>query len=213
MNAISIILAEPHYLVREGLKAILKDISYLNIEQEAEDEGQLLSCLDPSRPQLVIFDYQEPGFSPETVKHIFKHNAKAQVLVISSGTDRSSILETLRHGAKGFLLKNCDKGEIVGAIHAVSRKEKFFCNKVLDILLEREISPANEACEPTQLTERESEVVRLMAEGLSAQQIADQLFLSVHTIYTHRKNIMKKLKVSTAAEVILYGINTTQQRS
>lgn len=212
MQAISILIAESHYLVREGLKAILSDLPYLHIIGEALNEKQLISKLEYSSPEIVIIDYHENEFRPKCIKTIFDICPTTNVLVITSDINRDSIFEVLRYGAKGFLLKNCDKEEIVGAIHAMAKNEKFFCNKVLDILLERQMSKPEEACEPTQLTERESEIVTLMAEGLTTQQIASKLFLSVHTIYTHRKNIMKKLKVTTAAEVILYGINSAQER-
>ncbi|RMG19624.1 MAG: DNA-binding response regulator [Bacteroidetes bacterium] len=213
MHPISIVIAESHYLVREGLKSILKDQPHFQIVGEALSEDQLLRLLHRQGPRLVIIDYHEPAFGVLSIKKIFESHPDTQVLIITSDLDRERILNVLRFGVKGFLLKNCDKAEILGAIKALERNEKFFCNKVLDILLDREMGNMEEACEPTQLSERESEIVALMAEGLNAQQIADKLSLSKHTIYTHRKNIMKKLKVSSAAEVILYGIQTAQERS
>ena len=126
--------------------------------------------------------------------------------MITSDIKKEEVLSVLEYGVTGFLLKECDKSEIISAINASSRKEKFFCGKVLDIVLNTDQTPS---CAPTRLTERETEIVQLMAEGKGTNEMASALSLSVHTIYTHRKNIMKKLGVTRAAEVILFAINSS----
>ncbi|MEM9987534.1 MAG: response regulator transcription factor [Bacteroidota bacterium] len=213
MVPIDIFIADAAFLVRTGIKSVLSSLPHFRVIEEATQSQELRARLDEHRPEVVIIDYNAPhAFSIEDVKYVTEHAPDSGVLVISSDLKREEVLRVLEYGVKGFLLKECDHTEIIGAINAVSRKEKFFCGKVLDIILERQTQSApgsGEACKPTRLTEREVEVVKLMAEGAPTQDIADRLSLSVHTVYTHRKNIMRKLGVTTAAEVILYAFNTS----
>lgn len=213
MNSINILIADAAFLVRTGIKAVIAGYPHLNVIEEATNGVQLREQLESGRPHVIIMDYNAPGaFVLEDVAHIAEAAPDSNVLVISSDLKRDEVLKVLEWGVKGFLLKECDQSEIIGAIQSVARSEKFFCGKVLDIILERRTQSApgsGEACAPTRLTERETEIVKLMAEGHSTQGIADQLSLSVHTVYTHRKNIMRKLGVTTAAEVILYAFNTS----
>ena len=213
MAPVDILIADAAFLVRTGIKSVLAAFPHLRVIDEAIQGEQLRERLDVHRPQVIIMDYNAPhAFSLEDVRYVTEHAPESNVLVISSDLKREEVLQVLEYGVKGFLLKECDQTEIIGAINAVSRREKFFCGKVLDIIMERRSQSApgsGEACLPTRLTERETEIVKLMAEGQSTQVIADTLSLSVHTIYTHRKNIMRKLGVTTAAEVILYAFNTS----
>ena len=210
MKTITILLADTAFLVREGIKSVIADYPYLQIAGEVTHSQVLEEEVRRLRPQLVILDYNSPGsFETVDIRNISTHSPQTNVLVISSDLKKDQVFQALEYGAKGFLLKECDQTEILGAIHALAKNDKFFCGKVLDIILERRLSPnLVDACEPTFLTERETEIVKLMAEGVSTQEIADQLCLSVHTIYTHRKNVMRKLGVTKAADVILYAINT-----
>lgn len=211
---IRVVIADAAYLVREGLKAVLNGHPNLEVIGEAGHRKKLFSILPEAQADLVIFDYHAPNdtFSIEDVKEISSISPETNTLIISSWLDKKIVMKVLEYGAKGFLLKECDQTEILGAIHAINKNEKFFCGRVLDIILERHDIPTEEPreeCDPTNLTQRETEIVRLMAEGISTNDIAEELSLSVHTIYTHRKNIMRKLGVKTASEVILYAINTS----
>jgi len=213
MSTIDIFIADAAFLVRTGIKSVLASFPHMQVIEEVTNSNELRSRLDQKRPKVLIMDYNAPGaFSLDDVKYVAESAPDSAVLVISSDLKREEVLQVLECGVKGFLLKECDHTEIIGAINAVARQEKFFCGKVLDIILERQsLSPpsSREACLPTRLTERETEIVKLMAEGLATQDIAARLSLSVHTVYTHRKNIMRKLGVTTAAEVILYAFNTS----
>ena len=210
---INILLADAAFLVREGIKSVISGKPYLQIQGEAADSYELRKLLTHRIPDIIIIDYNAPGaFSLDDIRYVVDTAITAKILVISSDLKKEEVLKALEYGTKGFLLKACDQTEILGAIHAVAKNEKFFCSKVVDFIMERH-SPQErgprEACEPTCLTQREIEIVKLMAEGKPAQEIADKLSLSVHTIYTHRKNIKQKLGLTTAAEVILYAINTS----
>lgn len=209
METIRIIIADQAFLVREGIKAVVSVHPYLQIVGEARHQAELIELTQQERPNVVILDYRATeAFSTENVATITEVSPGTSVLVISSDLEKTQVLKVLEYGALGFLLKECDETEILGAIHAVSKGEKFFCSKVLDILLERTIGGNNDDCAPTRLTIREIDIVRLMAKGLTAQEIADKLTLSIHTVYTHRKNIMRKLGASSASEVVRYAFQT-----
>ncbi|MDX1905413.1 MAG: response regulator transcription factor [Bacteroidia bacterium] len=207
MRPIRILLADTAFLVRQGLRYVTSRFPYLEIADEATHSDELYEKCLTHQPDMVIMDYQAPGFfSTEDVRMIRQLLPACEVLVISSGLHRDQVLQVLEFGAKGFLLKECDEAEVVDAIHALMRAEKFMCGRILDMVMER--THAGGDCEPTRLTIRELEIVRMMATGHQTSAIADTLSLSLHTVYTHRKNIMRKLGVTTAAEVILYAIHT-----
>ncbi len=217
-QAVRIVIGDGQLLTRVGLRSLLDSKSHLDIVGEAAYADELIDLSSSSTPDVIILDYyQPPYFDIDDLEKLNRTYPQGKTLVITSELDRDKVLKALSHGVKGFLTKACDEQEVLGAIRSVAKGEKFFCSKVLDIILERELPPADnknqreiddEACEPIKLTQRELEIVNLMVQGMNAQEIAENLHLSVHTIYTHRKNIMRKLDVSSAAEVILYAINT-----
>ena len=208
MQPISILLADSHHLVRLGLRHLLADEKKFNIVAEATDEESLFEELSEHNPNIVILDYKQPGsFSEKTIQQIRKQAPQANVLVISADNEKNSIYQVLEYGINSFVTKTCGEEEIIDAVKATAKGEKFFCTKVLDYLLEKSFSKEEENCAPTPLTPREIEIVRLVAKGLIAKEIAGLLNLSTHTVYTHRKNIMKKLELNTSSELVLYAIN------
>lgn len=208
MQPISILLADSQHLVRLGLRHLLADREEFHIVAEATDEQDLFKELAHHNPRVVILDYKQPGsFSEETIRQLREEAPSANVLIISADNEKNSIYQVLEYGVNSFLTKTCGQEEILDAVKATAKGEKFFCTKVLDYLLEKSFSKAEENCAPTPLTPREIEIVRLVAKGLIAKEIAGILNLSTHTVYTHRKNIMKKLGLNTSSELVLYAIN------
>lgn len=210
MRPISIILADSQYLTRLGLKHLLRGKEQFRVVGEATKEPQLLEQVRSLSPQVVILDYNQPGnFSQATVENVKSAAPQANILIISADNNKENIYNILELGVNSFLTKACEEGEIVDAIRATARGEKFFCSKVLDFLLEKSFPKNNDSdtCNATPLSPREVEIVQLIARGLIAKEIAGQLNLSTHTVYTHRKNIMKKLKLNTASELVLYAVN------
>jgi DNA-binding NarL/FixJ family response regulator len=209
-DRVNIIIADPQLLAREGLKVLLANRPNMEVVAEAETRAQLDLVLSEHRPDVLAMDYSAGDvFSPQDIEHIKEARPLAEILIISSDLDKEKVKTAMRLGAKGFLTKDCGEMEILGALEATSRGEKFFCNKVLDIILEREeLQPTTGPCDPVNFTARELDIVKLMVDGKNAQEIADKLALSVHTVYTHRKNIHKKLGVSNATEVVLHAIRS-----
>lgn len=210
MRPISVILADSHYLVRQGIKHLLRGKEQFRIIAEATKEEELLEHIKRYSPQVVILDYNQPGnFSRSTIETIKNEAPRTNILIISADDNKKNIYDILELGVNSFLTKACEGEEVIDAIKATARGEKFYCTKVLDFLLEKTFSKGagDELCNATPLTPREVEIVQLIAKGLIAKEIAGQLNLSTHTIYTHRKNIMKKLKISTASELVLYAVD------
>ena len=210
MQPISIILADAQYLIRVGLRHLLMGNEVFWVVGEANDEAELMEQLRTRPAKVVILDYKQPGnFSKATVARIREAAPHTNILIISADNHKDNIFQILEQGVNSFVTKSCAEEEILDAIKATARGEKFFCTKILDYLLERSFSSGQGSdCGPTPLTPREIEIVQLVSRGLIAKEIANTLNLSTHTIYTHRKNIMKKLQLSSASELVFYAVNT-----
>jgi DNA-binding NarL/FixJ family response regulator len=208
MQSISIAVADSHNLVRMGLKKLLGDVEHFNVIAEATDDEELEEVLTSIQPQVIILDYNQPDhFQVNTVEKIKQLAPDANILVISADNEKKQIYEVLELGVSSYLTKTCGEEEIIDAVKATAKGEKFFCSKVLDYLLEKTFAKEEENCAPTPLTPRELEIVKLAAKGLLAKEIAGLLNLSTHTVYTHRKNIMKKLQINTSTELVLYAVH------
>jgi len=206
---ISIVIADSQVLVRVGLKHLLGNNDRYQILAEAKDEKELFSLLNSKHPDVLIMDYNQPdSFSHQTIDLVRKNYPETNILVISGDNNKQAIYQVLESGVNSFLTKTCDQEEIQDAVAATAKGEKFYCTRIIDYLLEKSFAKEEEEdCSPTPLSPREVEIVRLIAKGLIAKEIADTLNLSTHTIYTHRKNIMKKLNINSSSELILYAIN------
>lgn len=207
MQPISVILADSQYLVRRGLEDLLSQHTEFQLIEQSVKEEDLLKKVELHHPDVVILDYHQPGnFSTETVPRIKESSPKTNVLIISADDDKGRIDSVLENGVNSFLTKCCDDKEIFGAINATAKGEKYFCNNVLNYLLEKSF-PKEDDCSPTPLSAREIEIVQHVAKGKIAKEIASDLHLSTHTVYTHRKNIMKKLGLGSVSELVLYAVN------
>jgi len=207
MSKITIALADAQYLIRVGLRSLIEEFNQFEIVGEADCENTLLKLIEEKTPKVVILDYQQTAaqFNTDSILKIKETSPSSNILIISGDNNRETIYKVVESGINSFLTKTCDEEEIISAIKATAKEEKFFCNKILNFILERTfVKP--EDCSPTPLTPREIQIVRLIAAGKIAKEIASQLNLSTHTIYTHRKNIMNKLELKSASELVLYAV-------
>lgn len=209
----NIVIADSQFIIRHGLFDLLRKNGH-SIAEMCENKNETFSALEQQVVDVLVIDYNKvESFSLNDIREAKAMSPNTNILAITDYGSKSEVLNAIESGVLSFLTKDCDKREILDAIVATSKGEKFFCNRVLDYILEGQIEPMPANCKPSVLTDRELEVVEQMSLGLKAQDIADVLGLSVHTIYTHQKNIMRKLKLKSSAEVILYalsdGIDTT----
>lgn len=204
---IKIVIADAQYLVRFGLQNLLSKNKGFSIVGEAENSKELLALVKKYSPEVIVFDYNsENNFSTDDVATVKNLYPATNFLIISADASKSNIYKIIESGAISFLTKECDKEEIIGAIYATAKKEKFLCHKVIDIIIEKHIHEGEDTCKAFNLSLRETEIIKLTAKGWTAKTIAGHLFLSTHTVYTHKKNIMKKLKINTSSEMIVYAI-------
>ncbi|NRA48440.1 MAG: response regulator transcription factor [Phaeodactylibacter sp.] len=216
MDAISIVIADAQHLIRAGLRHLVSEDERFHVVGEASNEHELHQTLNIMHPDVLILDYdQADAFSISTINRLKSRHPEVRIMVMSDDDEKERIYEVLQLGVNGFLTKGCGEEEVFDAIRATAKGEKLFCTRVLDYLLEKSFPSTPQKlksreeidCRPTPLSPREIEIVRLVARGLIAKEIASELNLSTHTIYTHRKNIMKKLKLSSASELILYAVD------
>lgn len=202
---INILHANSNVLMANGLKSILAKGGGVSKMRNCTNEEQLFDCLSKSEWDLVILDpNSSDNFCLDTFIRIRKSHKKQKVLMISTMSDERLVQKILENGVQGYLTRECDEDELIHAIFAVTNGEKFYCNKVLDIILEKRESMD---CNATILTERESEITALVAKGLTNKEIGNQLCLSHHTVHSHRKNIIRKLGVNSVSELTLYALN------
>ena len=204
MGPIKTIIADPQSVVRFGIRHVIESRHDIKIIGEAASRLELIEKLDLLKPDVIIIDPFTFRNRPD-VEELLALSPESKVLIISDHYSKSEIQPLLRKGIHSFLTKSCSKEEILNAVYAVTKDERFFCNKVLNVILNQD--QPSEDCDFTDLTPREIEVVRLVAEGLSSNLIAEKLSLSSHTINTHRKNIMRKLQVSNSSELVVQAAN------
>jgi len=208
MSTIPIILADAHFLIREGIKRVLREEKNMQVVAEADNEETLLNLLGYHQAKVLIIDYDQPGaFSKATISRVKERFAECNILVISSDRDQNNIFEILETKVNSFLTKECDQKEIIDAVQATAKGDKFFCTNVLNVILERSIyNSEDETCKATPLSPRELQILKLVAEGKIAKEIAGSLNLSTHTVYTHRKNILRKLNLTSTSDLVLYAL-------
>lgn len=204
---ISLSIADPSFLIREGLKRVIEE-SNISLISEIKNHNDFWSNISLNQPDVLIVDYDSKNFiETSDLTRVLQIYPEIRLLVISDDNNKDTILNTVKTGITGYLTKECGKEEIITAINTVAKGDKFFCNKILDVILEKHIIPGNSQDSP-ELSEREIEITKMITKGMSNKEIADTLFLSIHTVYTHRKNIMRKLNIKSPVELVLYAMET-----
>ena len=217
MRKVKIFIADSNTLTREGVKSILSKNESITIIGEAKESKSLKLALKKLDIEILIIDFfNTDSFHIDDLLFLRKNYPKINILVVSSNFNPTDIFTLIDLEVKGYLLKECDEDEIFKAIQSIAKNEKFFCPKVVDLILEKHLNLKKDK-NTISLSQRELEIVQLFAGGLTAKEIAHKLYLSHHTINTHRKNILKKLKVNSTTELILYairfGINTSNNEN
>jgi DNA-binding NarL/FixJ family response regulator len=204
---IRIIIADSHFLSRKGLAIVLQENADFVLLSEALSSSDLVNQSKFYQPDLIIIDYTSANYTLESLSQIVKKYPDARLLAITDVQSNNSIAKALNAGVTSHLLKDCDQDEIVEAIYKTAKGEKFMCGKIASAVLEdKQASVSEYSCEGLNISEREMEIIKLIAEGYSNKEVADKLFLSTHTVTTHRKNIMNKLGVNNTAGLVLFAV-------
>jgi DNA-binding NarL/FixJ family response regulator len=211
MASYSIVLADDHALVRQGLRRILEGTDDLEVVGEANDGLELLQLLTHVTPQMVILDIFMPNLRGiEAITEIKTMYPEVKILILTMHRDKEYLYLALSAGAKGYLLKEDAPKELFDAI-AKLRQDKtyispYFSDRVVDDLVQIGKRDAKVIFEMDPLTTREREVLKLIAEGKSSKEIASLLFISVFTVNNHRASIMEKLNLKKATDLVKYAI-------
>ena len=213
LNKMSIIIADSNDLTRVGLRSILSTQTSISIVGEASDGNELMNQLNSFDVSMVLIDYTSPGFTIDTISEISSFKKEIKFIAITPEQSAQTLVDALRSGIMSYVKKDCDLSEIVNAMLETRKGNKFFCGQILETIQKAQID-VNDldfdsfTCEAVVLSERENEIIVLIAEGYTNNKIAELLFLSNHTITTHRKNIMSKLGVKNTAGIVMYAVKT-----
>jgi DNA-binding NarL/FixJ family response regulator len=208
VEKIKITIADSHFLSRKGLAVLLNENSDFTLLAEAISASDLVNQSRFFKPDLIIIDYSSQNFSIDSLQQIVKKYPKAKFLAITDLISNEIISKALKTGVTSHLLKDCDQDEIVEAIYKTAKGQKFMCGKIVNSVVDTDkANKVNEySCEGMNISDREVEIITLIAEGYSNKEVADKLFLSTHTVTTHRKNIMNKLGVNNTAGLVLFAV-------
>ena len=209
MKGLSILHANANVLMANGLNTILQKGGGIENIQIAKNEIELFEFLKNGDFDLIVIDpLAKEHFSVETTLTLKEKFPNQKTLIISDLESPQKVLKILEKGVQGYLTRQCDVAEITHAIFAIAKGGKFYCNKVIDIILNKQFSNEDEDnCEPTVLSERENEITTLVASGFTNKEIGEKLHLSHHTVHTHRRNILKKLGIKSTSELTIYAMN------
>ncbi len=203
MNKTKVLLTDDHQIIIDGLKSLLKNSDEIVVAAEANNGREALRILDILEIDVILMDIDMPVLNGiDTLKEIRKQNSNVKVIILSMHNEAGMIKSLMDIGANGYLLKSCSQEELIGAISKVASGQSYFSTEVTLSLL----NPA-QSNQPTELlTDRETEIIKLIAEGFSNKEIGSKLFISHRTVDTHRTNLMKKLDVGNIAGLISYAI-------
>jgi two-component system response regulator NreC len=207
--SIKLVLADDHNLIRAGLQSLIEKETDLQIIGQASDGRQTVSLVQKLKPDIVIMDISMPGLNGiEATRQIKAMNENIKVIALSVHEEASYVRRMLKAGASGYLVKHSEFKELVEAIRAVAREQLYLSPHVSNQLVQDYLKhlPNDESTAFSMLSEREREILQLLAEGKTKQEIGGILFLSVKTIDSHRLNIMNKLKITTFSDLIRYAI-------
>ena len=199
-------VCESQYLSREGIKSIISKNPFYKVDAEATSQEELEARLNLGSYDIVTIDISQEGrFGIDSISLIQELSPSTHILIISNEDEKRHIFEVLGRGINHYITKYCREDEIYAALDACRKDEKYYCSKILDIIISKTFTKKNDGVK--ELTSRELEIVTMIAQGKMAKEISALLNVSIHTIYTHRKNIMKKLKISSPVELITFAIN------
>lgn len=208
---IRIILADDHRLFREGLRMLIEEQSDIEVIAEAEDGHNTVRLVRELSPDVVIMDIAMQNLNGiESTRQIITHFPDTKVICLSMHSENRFIIEMLKAGAMGYLLKDCDPTELIDAIRKVTSNQIYLQPSITNVIvkdhIQRQLPKAN-STSYTILTAREREVLQLLAEGKTIKQTALSLDVSIKTIGVHRRNIMEKLEIFNIVDLIKYAIH------
>ncbi len=207
---IKLVIADDHEIFRDGLRLMLQKQQEINLLGEAEDGKELIELVKHLQPDVVITDIKMPRMDGATAaQHISQHYPHIGIIALTMFDEDDLIVDMMEAGAKGYLLKNADKHEMIEAIKSVFNNEPYYCkhtsHKLAQMVARSKFNPFKQKARP-EFSEREKEIIVHICDGLTNKEIAAKIFLSVRTIEGLRMKILEKMNVKNTAGIIIYAI-------
>jgi len=210
MNSVRILLADDHTVMRNGLRLLLERQQHLQVVGEAADGRQAVALSETANPDVVVMDIGMPNLNGiEATRQIVNHNPRTAVAILSMHSDESYVIRALKAGARAYLLKDSAEADLLAAVRALTEGKSFFSPAISKILVEdymRQLESRGVEDTYELLTNREREILQLLAEGRTNKEVANMLNLSLYTVETHRTHILQKLNLHSVPELILYAV-------
>jgi DNA-binding NarL/FixJ family response regulator len=210
MNPVRIVLADDHTVMRNGLRLLLERQPHLQVVGEAADGRQAVALSEQAHPDVVIMDIAMPNLNGiEAARQIVSHSPRTAIAILSMHSDESYVIRALKAGARAYLLKDSAEADLLAAVRALTEGKSFFSPAISKILVEdymRQLESRGAEDTYELLTNREREILQLLAEGRTNKEVAGMLNLSLYTVETHRTHILQKLNLHSVPELILYAV-------
>jgi len=205
--SIKILITDDHQLFREGIVNLLSASPQIEIVGQAENGQEAIEKAKILKPDIVIMDLNLPVLNGVEATRILHTELPAtRILILSMHAEKHFIKEALEAGATGYLFKDCTYNQLTEAINAVYQGNKYLSAKITEVLIDDYLNKEEDPDNLQKLTERESEIFRLLVEGVSTLEISKQLFISVKTVGTHKQHILEKLNLKSTVDLIKYAI-------
>lgn len=210
IHSIRLVIADDHEIFRDGLALMLSKQQDIELIGQAGNGKQLVSLVNELQPDVVMTDVKMPVMDGiEATRSLIADNPDLHLIALSMFDEENLIVDMLEAGAKGYLLKNADKQEILDAIHSVYQGKPYYCHhttsKLASLISKSKFNPYKKK-DPLVFTDREKEIIRLICQQLTAQEIADKVFLSKRTVEGHRTRILEKMNVKNTAGVVIFAL-------
>jgi DNA-binding NarL/FixJ family response regulator len=210
MKTIRVIVADDHTIIRSGLKALLDREPDIEVVAEAADGRQAVQKAQELQPEVVLLDIAMPNLNGiEAARQIAAKHERMGIIILSMHSDESYVLKALKAGARGYLLKDSSESDVMNAVRAVNAGKAYFSPEISRMMADdylRQMQQRGVEDSYELLTSREREILQMLAEGKSNKDVANLLNLSLHTVETHRSNILQKLNLHSVPELILYAV-------
>lgn len=209
MTTIKVLIADDHEILRYGISTYLQSAEHIDIVGEASTGAECLQLFKETKPDICVIDINMPEKDGiETAHNLREIDPDAKILVFSMFLDQKILNKVLKAGINGYLLKTTNKDDLLHGIESVIKGQQVFSEEISRMMTNSFIQKKN-GQSPTkgnEITNRELEILQLIADGLTSQEIADQLYISPRTVDTHRSNIMKKLDINNTAGLVRYAL-------
>ncbi|WP_234737193.1 response regulator transcription factor [Tellurirhabdus bombi] len=205
-------LVDDHSIVRNGIRSLLEQVDDFEIIDEATDGEEALEKLKTHQPDIIMMDISLPGMSGiQTTQVISRLYKNVRTLMLSMHNNEDYIMRSVEAGAYGYILKDSSSDEMIKALQTIQSGEKYFSSPVANIILNGYMSQLkktdkNSRLRRSKLSKKEKEILQFLVDGMSSREIAEKLQLSVRTVDNHRANMMRRLQVKNAAELVKMAV-------